>query len=219
MNEDEIALPLFIYSDDFEPLNALGSHRGAYKLSGVYVYLPCLPPNVQSKLQYIFLGMLFFAFDRSVYGNTRIFMPFIDQLNNLQTVGVPVNHGTYKRIKIIPLLGIGDNLGLNGILGYVECFKANIFCRYCHLKRQDLLKSTKENVNALRNEINYAEHCAMRDYSQTGIKEVSVWNEMPHFHVTQNRCVDIMHYLFEGVCHIVLCEILINFIMFGEYSP
>lgn len=41
---------------------------------------------------------------------------------------------------------------------------------------------------------------------------MSVWNELLHFHVTFNRCVDIMHDLFEGVCHIVLCEILNNFI-------
>lgn len=44
LKDDEEALPIFIYYDDFEPLNALGSHRGAYKLSGVYVYMPCLPP-------------------------------------------------------------------------------------------------------------------------------------------------------------------------------
>lgn len=149
LREDELALPLFIYNDDFEPLNVLGSHRGVYKLSGVYVSLPCLPPNVQSKLKYIFLAM---SYDRSVYGNTRIFMPLIDQLNKLQTNGVPVNHGTYNRIKFIPLLIIGDNLGLNAILGFVECFRANFFCRFCHLPRDSLLTNTKEDAKALQNE-------------------------------------------------------------------
>ena len=62
LKDDEVALPLFIYNDDFEPLNALGSHRGAYKLPGVYLYMPCLPPEVQSKLQFIFPGLLFFCY-------------------------------------------------------------------------------------------------------------------------------------------------------------
>lgn len=56
---------------------------------------------------------------------------------------------------------------------------------------------TKEKVVALRNESNYAEHCAMQDYSKTGIKEVSVWNEVHHFHVTQN----LFHELFQSVFH------------------
>lgn len=212
LNDDEIALPLFIYNDDFEPLNALGSHRGAYKLSGVYVYLPCLPPSVQSKLEYIFLGMLFYAYDRSIYGNTRIFTPFIDQLNQLQNVGIPVNHPRCKKIRLIPMLLIGDNLGLNGIMGFVECFSANYFCRLCRSFRSKMLTNSTEDVTMLRNEFNYLIQSGMMDSSKTGIKERSVWNNVHHFHVTQNRCVDIMHDLFEGVCHIILCEMLKNFI-------
>lgn len=48
-----LLLPLIIYFDDFEPLNALGSHSGAYKVGGVYS-IACLPSHVQSKLDYIF---------------------------------------------------------------------------------------------------------------------------------------------------------------------
>src|SRR6202012_6291085 len=47
--------------NNFEPLNVLGSRSGAYKLSGVYVYMPCLPEDVQSRLEYIFMAMLFFS--------------------------------------------------------------------------------------------------------------------------------------------------------------
>lgn len=58
LKQDEIALPLFVFFDDFEPLNVLGSHSGIYKLGGVYVYVPCVPPEAQAKLQFIFLGIL-----------------------------------------------------------------------------------------------------------------------------------------------------------------
>ena len=63
LNDDEFAIPLFVYYDDFEPLNALGSHSSAYKLGGVYVNIPCIPPHVQAQLQFIFLAMLFFTSD------------------------------------------------------------------------------------------------------------------------------------------------------------
>lgn len=54
-----LLLPLFFYFDDFEPLNVIGSHSGAYKIGGNYVGLPFLPENFVSKLQYI-LPLAFF---------------------------------------------------------------------------------------------------------------------------------------------------------------
>ena len=94
--------------NDFEPLNVLGSgsHSGAYKLSGNYVYMPCLPEDVQSRLEYIFMAMLFFSTDRSSYGNTRTFAPFIDVLNKLQSEGIRVTHSKYKVIKLIPIVSL-----------------------------------------------------------------------------------------------------------------
>lgn len=42
LKSNEKALPLFVYFDDFEPLNALGAHSSAYKLSGSYCsYFSC----------------------------------------------------------------------------------------------------------------------------------------------------------------------------------
>lgn len=52
-------LPLLYYFDDFEPLNVIGSHSGAYKIGGNYIGLPFLPANMASKLQYI-LPLIFF---------------------------------------------------------------------------------------------------------------------------------------------------------------
>lgn len=127
LKEDEIALPLFIYYDDFEPLNALGSHSSAYKLGGVYVYIPCIPPHVQSQLQFIFLAMLFFTSDRTVYGNRKNFGPLIQQLNKLYIEGVPLIHKIYKKVKFISVLLIGDNLGLNSMMDFTDRFNANFF--------------------------------------------------------------------------------------------
>ncbi len=117
---NETALPLFVFFDDFEPLNVLGSHSGVYKLGGVYVYMPCIPPEAQAKLEFIFLGMIFFSGDRSSYGNDRVFSPFIDVLNKLQTEGIPVSHHKYDTVKFVVISLIGDNLGLNSMTAQRE---------------------------------------------------------------------------------------------------
>lgn len=54
--------------------------------------------------------------------------------------------------------------------------------------------------------------CTENNFKKTGVKERSVFNDLKNFHVVRNRSVDIMHDFLEGVCHIVLCTILFNFI-------
>ena len=191
--------------NDFEPLNVLGSHSGAYKLSGNYVYMPCLPEDVQSRLEYIFMAMLFFSTDRSSDGNTRIFAPFIDGLNKLQSEDIRVTHSKYKVIKLIPIVLLGDNLGLNGIMGFVECFVANHYCRICKAHRNEMATMHTANPDMKRTKINYETDCLIKNESATGIKEISIWNKLKGFHVVINPVVDIMHDLLEGACHIVLC--------------
>ena len=117
--------------------------------------MPCLPEDVQSRLEYIFMAMLFFSTDRSSYGNTRIFAPFIDGLNKLQSEGIRVTHSKYKVIKLIPIVLLGDNLGLNGIMGFVECFVANHYCRICKAHRNEMATMHTANPDMKRTKINY----------------------------------------------------------------
>lgn len=44
-----IVLPIFLYEDAFEAGNPLGSHAIIYKMSGMYISLPALPPEYRSK--------------------------------------------------------------------------------------------------------------------------------------------------------------------------
>jgi len=41
-----ITFLLFLYEDAFETGNPLGSHAGIYKLNGIYISIPCLPPQL-----------------------------------------------------------------------------------------------------------------------------------------------------------------------------
>lgn len=124
-------LPIFIYFDDFEPLNSLGSHSGTYKLGTVYIKIACLPEHLQSRLFSMFLAMVFFSNDRRDFGNSRVFTPLINELNLLADVGIEIDHEQYKTVKFITVGVLGDNLGINSVLGFVESFRANYFCRLC----------------------------------------------------------------------------------------
>jgi hypothetical protein len=210
-------LPLLIYFDDLEVLNALGSHSGMYKLGATYVQLACLPEHLQSKVMTIFLALLFFSDDRKRFGNERIFRPFINEINKLFEEGILVQHERYKKIKFVPILVIGDNLGLHQLLGFVEGFSASHYCRFCTLSNQDARSGTVPNENDLRTIDNYEVQLAMDDSRATGLKERCIFNDFQTYHVISNPSVDIMHDVQEGVLHYIMCKIILQFINEDEY--
>lgn len=203
-----LSLPIFIYFDDFEPLNALGSHAGAYKTGAVYMGLPFLPDDIVSKLKYILPIALFFSDDRKDFGNKVVFAPVIKELNHLDSEGISVVHSKFERIKFRVVLILGDNLGLNGILGFVECFTANFHCRFCKKNKHEMHEQVKEDVAALRNEFNYQEDVAANNLSITGVKEECAFHDLNGFHVTKNFSVDSLHDWLEGGLHVNLCNII-----------
>lgn len=211
-------LPLNVYFDDFEPQNVIGSHSGAYKIGATYTSIPCLPNNIISKLQFTFPACLFFSEDRKTFGNKKVFEPIIKILNELHTSGVNVKYGKIRTVKFIVFLILGDNLGLNDILGFTESFFANFHCRFCKLKKDVMQKQLVEDYKFLRNYENYGDDVAKGVYdvakgvSLSGIREYCVFNNIHKFHVTRNFSVDILHDFFEGVCHYDLCNIIINLI-------
>ena len=217
LNDDEFAIPLFVYYDDFEPLNALGSHSSAYKLGGVYVNIPCIPPHVQAQLQFIFLAMLFFTSDSAVYGNGKVFAPLIQQLNKLLTEGVPIVHETYKRVKFISVLLIGDNLGLNSMMSFSAGFNAYYFCRFCRNPKLNTKKVVTEDTEMLRTVENYKADCNRKSFKSTGIKENSVWNDLLQFHVANNRSADTLHDFLEGLLKLVVLQLLKKLIFVRNY--
>lgn len=198
--ENIILIPVIIYFDDFEILNPLGSHSGQEKIGGLYIKILALPEHLNSKLSTIFLAMLFFTEDRKKFGNEKIFKKLIEKLNVLQNQGITLNG---KIIKIVPCMVGGDNLGINSILGFVESFKSNCFCRFCNCHSNETKLLCKENISKLKNKENLN-----TDFQIFGVKENSILNSLDNFHTAENFCVDIMHDLLEGVCHYDILLIL-----------
>jgi hypothetical protein len=51
----------------------------------------------------------------------------------------------------------------------------------------------------------------------TGLTERCVFNQLKSYHVISSPSVDIMHDIQEGVCHYILCKIILQFINEDKY--
>lgn len=121
--------------------------------------------------------MHFFSGDRDDCGNQATFSPIIDTLNELST-HISVTHSRYKKVKFIVVLVIGDNLGLNTILGFTKSFNSTYFCRFCKTSKLITHKQLKEDIKTLRKESNYREDLYIDDLRQTGIVEPCAFHDL-----------------------------------------
>lgn len=208
--EDDIVLPLVKYYDDFECNNALGS--SCLKLGGVYVSIPCLPPECQACLDYIFVALLFETRFRC-FSDETIFAPLIAELKCLEKEGIILNlPGGPKKVFFVSSLLLGDNLGVNSVGGFAEGFTANFYCRFCKTPKHIMDGQCKEDKSSLRTIESYKADCAINNVTETGVRFNSALNELPSFHIVNNFSVDIFHDLAEGTCHYTMIHILREFI-------
>lgn len=197
----QCVLPIFLFFDDYEVGNPLGSHSGIHKLGAVYISIPCLPPHIQSTLKTIFLALIFHSADRQKFGNSIIFKPLIDELNFLKEQGIDIEiDGEFKsNIKFELGLILGDNLGLHSITGFVESFSSNFPCRMCKVSKEVMIKQCYVDEKLTRQIDNYNFDVIENNMSNSGIKELCVWNDVKGFKVLDQVGVDLMHDLLEGV--------------------
>ena len=191
-------LPLFLYFDEFEVNNPLGSHAGFGKVGAIYASLPCLPIEYQAKLENIFIVILFYAMDRKTTNDRLIFFKLIDELNFLEKEGIEINGTVTVRFKLCLILG--DNLGIHSIFGSLESFSSNYFCRFCLVRKDEKDLIFSESQCTLRDIQNYVEALKKDNPKLTGIRVECVLHEIGNFHVTKNLCVDPLHEFTEGLC-------------------
>lgn len=114
--------------------------------------IACLPPEYQAQLDNIFLALLFHSSDLKEFGEKIIFSKLVEELNKLQSDGVELVLPTeIKKVFFCTALFLGDNLGLNTILGFQPSFTANFFCRFCKCSRSQTQTFCREVADLLRN--------------------------------------------------------------------
>lgn len=207
--------PYVIFYDDFESGNCLGSHKGVHKVGAIYISLRCFPTHTYGKLDNIYLLSLFHAKHREEFGNKHLLSHIIDEIIDLENNGLVIKG---KKIYFFLCGVLGDNLGLNSILGFSEGFNANYYCRFCKVPKRKAQVMITEDRDLLRNPTNYSKDVESNDFSKTGIKEECVFNRIPSFHVTNNSFVDVMHDICEGVANYDMSFILRYYLNKGIFS-
>lgn len=211
--DTELFVPYMLYFDDFETANPLGSRKGVHKLGAVYACLKCFPSRYNSQLKNLFLTLLFYSQDRVTFGDEVVFRTLVEEVKLLMHTGINLTVGNIEyHIKFVMVQILGDNLGLNSILGFTESFSANHYCRNCRIHKHNTSKLFVEDPTLLRNIENYAVDVSADSVSDTGIKHSVIWNEIDGYHVTNNWAFDIMHDMLEGVCNYDMQNV-INYIL------
>lgn len=174
----------------------------------MYTITPCFPPHVISHLNNIILTALFYASDHKTFGNYSVYKKLIDELNKLSNDGLILRINS-KEIKVYfqVVLILGDNLGLNQNLGFVENFAFGRPCRICKVHVNNFAEEITENETLLRTKESYDNDCQNNNPSETGIKEASVFHRISGVHVIENQSIDLMHDLLEGVANCTMVEI------------
>lgn len=94
---------------------------------------------------------------------------------------------------------MGDNLGLNQMLGFLSSFNGTYCCRICLADREQARELFEKDPKLLRNRSNYnkdVENAALTGKQSRGVKERSVFESLVH--VTEIRTIDPLHDLQEG---------------------
>ena len=196
---EKIILPFYIYFDDFQTKNVLGSHPEKNKFGGVYGQIGCLPPELSARTDSIHLISMFYTNDRKQFGNHAIFERLINTMNNLREKGIKINIGN-KLYEVLfqTTLVIADNMGANSIFGYAESFTANFFCRFCPVCSDKTKYQCEEDPNCIRNPENYASDVEKNDFHETGIKQACIFDKIIGYSSTSSPSADIMHDCIEG---------------------
>lgn len=115
--EGKIMFPYFIYIDDFEINNPLGSHATYQSIAAIYYSFPLVENN--SKLSNIFLAALIKSADLKEFGNDPCLLQLINEINFLEEEGLNIST-EYGEFQVYFILGLvlGDNLGINSILEF-----------------------------------------------------------------------------------------------------
>lgn len=190
--------------DEFEPCSALKTKSGLHKMCGIYLEIRNIDPKMKSKLGNIYLVALVKSQDLKSGDFEKVVNKIVSDLKILETIGITLKSGVNLKGVLVDISA--DNLGANGIFGFVECFVATYFCRICELSSAECKTTVEEVADKLRRKSTYnlivdqLNDDEKADYKETkGIKKRCLFNNLQNFHILNNCTVDVMHDLNEGV--------------------
>lgn len=212
--QNPLTVQIRLFTDDFEPCDALKSKVGMHKITAYYFQINNMPSKYLSKLNSIYLVALCDANDRKNESTDPdiVVETIMHDIQQLERSGF-VTHSLGKLNAALAFV-LFDNLGGNLLYGFSGGFNANFYCRVCSMPHHECMVSTSEQKKYLRNITDYNKTIekigsgGTVDLTETkGIKQYCVLNELKYFHILDNMSVDIMHDIFEGIAAFLLKDI------------
>lgn len=201
--DDKSTMKLQIGLDEFEPCNALKTKAGLHKQYAIYFEIRNVPEFIRSKLHNIHVIAMVPSLDlKQNDALDDVIKKIVGELKILETDGINVNS---KNIKAGLINVSGDNLGVNGVLGFVESFAATYFCRMCTCAKDETQCGLREDSTKIRTESDYLNLLQKADRSKEtyvdskGLKKYCFFNDLKTFSLFENFSVDLMHDMNEGV--------------------
>jgi len=94
-----------------------------------------------SKSDFIFVAAYFKTTLGKKFGIDLFLQPLVNCLKRLENEGIVISTDLgSKRFFFVLCNILGDNLGLNEVLGFNTSFNSNSYCRLCPKTKQDLRK-------------------------------------------------------------------------------
>lgn len=214
-NQNSLVIPYFLYVDDWEPDNALGSHKKCNSIAASYLILPTIPPKYASSLENILPVQLFKTIHKK-FADDHTYIELLKHCIYLEKEGIELFiDGKYVRVYFLLGSILGDNLGIHEILGFSTSFMANYNCIICTSHRDNSSKMCSENPELYRNFSQYQLDIQNKDISSSGIKYECIFNKLPSYHALENYSLDLMHVIYEGVVNYDVACIL-NYCIFEK---
>ena len=142
-----------------------------------------------------------------------VFKKLIDELNELAETGISITvnnivHQVYFQLA----LPVGDNLGLNQMLGVTDDFTNGRACRICKATAEQMKSICKEIESLIRSVESYDKDCVNINEKDTGIAEKCCFNLVNDFHVCLNFILDLMHDVFGGIANYLMAHVCYDLI-------
>ncbi|XP_058464155.1 uncharacterized protein LOC131438283 isoform X1 [Malaya genurostris] len=216
---NDIIIPVWLYADEFEINDPQSSHGNRDSVCGIYFNFPTIPTEHISQLKNIFVAGMLKKVDIKDVGINKLISALLDEFSKIETEGIELNlNKQIIRVRFVMCLLQGDNLGIHSMLQFSTGFNATFYCRFCRRPKELLKTDVIEHADCIRRRSDYEEDLVINKLSDTGIAGWSIFNNLPSFHVVENKCVDAMHDLFSsGVCKYGFVEVLNYYIYNKKY--
>lgn len=214
LSENNPAISLILYVDDFEVCNPLGTSRKKHKITAVYWVLANVPPLLRSSLTSIYLAILCKANDIKEFGYSAVLEPLLKDLASLEEEGLYVpSLGT--RVKGTVYCVVADNLGAHSIGGFVESFSSTHICRFCLGERSQFqVSEVRTGAFYPRTKQDHRAHVQTVQQDKSDLhcygvkKQCPLTEKLKHFDVVSGYPPDLLHDLFEGIVPLELVTAL-----------